>query len=548
MPQLIFSRDHRTLFQIRINGSTTKIGRSPQCDVVLSEPEISREHAAIYCSEGQYLLKRQGQGVLRVNGQEQTHHVLGTGDKIQIGPWQAQYLNDGAPAAQQDSTQATRGEGTSTQAVAGGSRGYILRQLKIQVRQANRPAQNFSLEAKALTVGAAPKNDIVLEDPFVSSRHVKIVSDQDSIWVYDLGSTNGTFLGDIRIREARWEPGVLLKVGQCQLALEENSALKPAEPLVTDRFYDMVGASAPMQRLYGQLQQVGGSAATVLVLGESGVGKELVARAVHSLSERRSGPFVAINCGAISKELMESELFGHEKGAFTGAGRQHDGAFGQARGGTLFLDEIGELPLDLQPKLLRVLENRSYRRVGGSEEIASDARIVAATHRDLAELVRQKKFREDLFFRLFVLPLSVPSLREHLEDLPLLVECFLEEFSPGSVKPLSAGALEKLKSHSFPGNVRELRNVLLRASLLAKSEVLKAEDIIFPESFSDESEEVQNKFQGIEKIEEMEKQLILKSLIAHQWNKAQAAQSLGIAKSTLFSKIKLYQLEEMRLA
>jgi DNA-binding NtrC family response regulator len=241
--------------------------------------------------------------------------------------------------------------------------------------------------------------------------------------------------------------------------------------------------------------------------------------------------------------LIESELFGHEKGAFTGASRRHDGAFAQAQCGTLFLDEIGELPLELQPKLLRVLESRTFRRVGGSEEIISDVRVVAATHRDLAERVRAKQFREDLFFRLFVFPLSVPALRDRKEDLSLLANTFLKEFSLGpSVPNLSEAALKKLLIYAYPGNVRELRNILLRAVLFAEGREIPAKAITFPEDFS-AKERKEDTFAGVLTLEEVERRMIERALTANRWNKAKAAQSLGVAKSTLFSKIKLYDLK-----
>ncbi len=251
---------------------------------------------------------------------------------------------------------------------------------------------------------------------------------------------------------------------------------------------------------------------------------------------------MALNCGAISPELIESELFGHEKGAFTGAHRQHEGAFAQAAGGTLFLDEIGELPLELQPKLLRVLENKTYRRVGGSSELQAQVRVVVATHRDLGARVAAKQFREDLFFRLFVLPVVVPPLRERMEDVPMLAEFFLQEFSgQGARKSLSAAALAKLQSHFYPGNIRELKNVLLRAHVLSQATEIAAGDILFPQEISPQTAE--ENFSGSFHLETMEKQLILKALKSNRWNKARTAEVLGIAKSTLFAKIKLYDLK-----
>lgn len=214
-------------------------------------------------------------------------------------------------------------------------------------------------------------------------------------------------------------------------------------------------------------------------------------------------------------------------------------------GGTLFLDEIGELPLELQPKLLRVLENKSYRRVGGTEELPANVRIVTATHRELSQMVKERKFREDLFFRLFVLPMVISPLRTRMEDLELLVEVFLREFSPpGTPKKIHPEALKKLRAHPFPGNVRELRNVLLRGVVLSKGEEIGAEDLLFPENFSKEND--LDIPLGLVKLEEMERKMVQRALTVHSWNKSQAAESLGIAKSTLFAKIKLYGLEEKR--
>lgn len=543
MTKLIFSRHQRQLFQVRLTGSTTKMGRSPKNDVVLPESEVSREHAAIYLIEGQHLLKKTGQGRLWINETEQDQKILNPGDQFKIGPWEAKFIQAGQPAFDEEPTQVTQAGRSPTQAIAQESSVQPRQNLKLQIKQANHSPKLIPVGNRALNIGADPRNDIVLDDSTVSGRHLKVVPEATQIWVYDLDSTNGTYLGGVKVREARWDLNAPLKVGNCELQLYQDSQETKPPHHESGKCGELIGTTIPMKKLFGQIRQVAPTQATVLTLGESGVGKELVARAVHELSAVSKGPFVALNCGAISRELIESELFGHEKGSFTGATRQHDGAFGQARGGTLFLDEIGELPLELQPKLLRVLENHQYRRVGGSDELHSDARIIAATHRDLSAMVRNKKFREDLFFRLFVLPLSVPSLREHLEDLPLLVQTFLEEFSPGVPKSLSSEALKKLLGHGFPGNVRELRNILLRASLMSRGDEIQVEDILFPESLSGVGESEEFPFKGIEKIEEMEKVLILKALQAHSWNKAQTAKSLGIAKSTLFSKIKVYQLE-----
>ncbi|MCB1214779.1 MAG: sigma 54-interacting transcriptional regulator [Deltaproteobacteria bacterium] len=544
MPQLVFSRGSQPLFQVKVQSSSIKIGRSESCDVVLGDPDISREHASLFNIEGAYLIKKEGKREVFINGEElkEQPKPLREGDEIQIGSWLAKF---GAGFDQAD-LEVTQGGGNSasqkTQAVAS-SRGFLVQNLSLQLSHPSQGTSLYPLTEGTLTLGADEQNNIVLDDPYASGRHLKLVIKGDEVSLFDLGSTNGTFVNEVRVQQALLEPGMRVKIGQCVLQLIEEDQIESIKPIETNEFCGLVGASSKMQELYGMLSRVGPTEATVLILGESGSGKELVSRAVHALSPRNQGPFIALNCGAISKELIESELFGHEKGAFTGAGKQHEGSFGQAKGGTLFLDEVGELPLDLQPKLLRVLENQTYRRVGGSQELKSDARIVAATHRDLSELVKQGRFREDLFFRLFVLPMYLPALRERMEDLPLLAEAFLKEFSPsGHAKQLSEETLLKLMSHTYPGNVRELRNILLRSVLLSKEEMIKPEEIFFADSYKSNPDE--SVISGIEKLEDMERKLILKALVAHKWNKAKAAESLGIAKSTLFSKIKLYELDD----
>ncbi len=237
----------------------------------------------------------------------------------------------------------------------------------------------------------------------------------------------------------------------------------------TGRFGHLVGTSAPMRLVYEQIARVAGTSVTVFVTGESGTGKELVARTVHDLSRRRSRPFLAVNCGAISPHLIESEIFGHEKGSFTGAERQHQGFFERAHGGTLFLDEITEMPLELQVKLLRVLETGTFMRVGSTVPQETDVRVVAAANRDLNQAVASGALREDLFYRLNVFPIELPRLRDRLEDLPLLARHFLQQIGQreGQYKQLTGAALERLARYRWPGNVRELRNVLQRAWVMS---------------------------------------------------------------------------------
>ncbi|MBT3346726.1 MAG: sigma 54-interacting transcriptional regulator [Gemmatimonadetes bacterium] len=247
------------------------------------------------------------------------------------------------------------------------------------------------------------------------------------------------------------------------------------------RFHDLVGRSSRMQHLYQLIEQVADSDLTILVRGDSGTGKELVARAIHQSSPRQDQPFIPVNCAAFTETLLESELFGHEKGSFTGADNMKPGRFEMADGGTLFLDEVGDIPLTTQVKILRALESRSFERVGGTKALEVDVRIVAATNRDLEELIAQGQFREDLYFRLNVVPVRLPPLREHAEDIPQLAHAFLQQLaerSGGDTRGLSKGAVDRLLSYSWPGNIRELRNVIERAAVVyAREPVLRETDI-----------------------------------------------------------------------
>jgi two-component system response regulator HydG len=308
-----------------------------------------------------------------------------------------------------------------------------------------------------------------------------------------------------------------------------------------------------MREIFALVKRVAASDATVLIQGESGTGKELVALAVHRLSGRDPKTFVAVNCGAISKDLVESELFGHEKGAFTSAHQQRQGVFEQAHGGTLFLDEIGELPLDLQPKLLRVLETNEIKRVGGTQLIDVDVRIVAATNKDLAAEVRAGKFREDLFFRLFVVPVRIPPLRERIDDVPRLAEKFLREFArkPGSkAKKIDREAMDRLLDYAWPGNVRELKNVLSRAFLDCATDVIGPGDLQFApvgmrERTTHEFDATANLTQTFTKtLKDVERERIVRELKRQNWNKKATAKVLGIAKSTLHEKLKRYGITD----
>ena len=313
-----------------------------------------------------------------------------------------------------------------------------------------------------------------------------------------------------------------------------------------ESFGEMVGASEPMRQIYSLIEQVAPSSASVLITGESGTGKELVARTIHNLSPRKNAPFVAINCSAIPESLMESELFGHERGAFTGAAGRRQGCFEMANGGTLLLDEIAEMPALLQAKLLRVLEERTVRRLGGSQEIPVDVRVLAATNRDPGEAVASGVFREDLLYRLNVITIELPPLRRRKEDVPLLARHLVRQLAQRHERParqLSPAAVEALKSHHWPGNVRELRNVIERAVIICSGESIERHHLApYPldQRARARSEDTITLPVGTP-IEEVERQMIVRTLQKTDNNKTRAAELLQISLKTLHNKLRLYR-------
>ena len=331
-------------------------------------------------------------------------------------------------------------------------------------------------QKREVFIGSHPDCDFCIPDSSISRQHAKIEMDAGGYRLIDLGSKNGTFIGECRINDVYLPENICFRCGTVKIEFELGSDAIEVAISQQDHFGNMLGQSLAMREIFGLLAKVSPSTATVLVEGESGSGKELVAEAICAHSERAQKPFVIFDCSAVSKDLIESELFGHVKGSFTGAVSDRKGAFLQANGGTLFLDEIGELALDLQPKLLRALENHTIRPVGSEKSYKVDVRVIAATNRSLAREVENGSFREDLYYRLAVIKIDIPPLRKRTEDIPLLVEHFIQEASKKFRKNpphISLSTLQKLKAYSWPGNVRELKNFIERACLLSSNDRLE---------------------------------------------------------------------------
>ncbi|HWO24986.1 MAG TPA: sigma 54-interacting transcriptional regulator [Kofleriaceae bacterium] len=347
----------------------------------------------------------------------------------------------------------------------------------------NGPDQGKELEMlkPRVTGGRSIISDLVVQDKAVSGTHFEVSARDDGYRLRDLNSRNGIFVGDLRIREAYLRPGNVFRIGHTNIQFQSTQDVVEIELSKQDRFGLLLGSSPAMREIFAHLEKVAPSDLTCLITGETGTGKEMVARSLHDKSQRKTRPFVVLDCGSIPRELIESTLFGHEKGSFTGAVAQHVGCFEQANGGTIFLDEIGELDITLQPKLLRVLEQREIKRVGGDRTHKVDVRVLAATNRDLREEVNKGTFREDLYFRLSVVHVELPPMRERTEDIPSLANHFLREIAGrrGMTMSFSQDALTALMGHSWPGNVREMRNVVERAAALTDGSVITRPDLVF---------------------------------------------------------------------
>jgi DNA-binding NtrC family response regulator len=337
----------------------------------------------------------------------------------------------------------------------------------------------MAMTSALATVGRHPTNDLVVSDPRVSGVHLELHRVGDRVHVRDAGSTNGTWMGPHRVSDVELASGGELTVGGTLLRLDLDEGATPATLGSAESFGNLVGRSRAMRELFATLERVAPKSLTVLVQGATGTGKEEVARAIHARSRRADKPFVVIDAAALPETLAESLLFGHEKGAFTGAERRAIGLFEAANGGTVFLDEIGELSAGSQAKFLRVLEQREVTRVGGHEPVSVDVRVIAATHRDLRHEIDAGRFREDLFFRLAQLRIMLVPLRDRPEDIPLLCQKLLSALADEGEGPLEVepAALTHLQAQPWPGNVRELRNVLARATALSTSKAIRRADV-----------------------------------------------------------------------
>ncbi|MBX5483815.1 MAG: sigma 54-interacting transcriptional regulator [Myxococcaceae bacterium] len=539
MPELVFFRRGEELLRFNVTQSRVVVGRDPKADVVLPDPEISRQHVAVTWDGTQAKVEDlSGKGTV-VAGEPVKECVLEDGADIALGQWRAVFRERVAS----DDAQSTEVGGTRTEQQPQDP--ATLRWVPAQLRVRGGGTETVHrLVAEAITVGKDESCDLVLTDRYISSRHVRISRRDGMFQVLDKGSTNGTFIGSIRVFDVEVPIGTTLRLGQTELTIEPASSRGEG---TASSFEGIIGNDPAVRQLVDLIERVAPSQAAVTILGESGTGKELVARALHIRSPRAGRAFIPVNCAAISRELIESELFGHEKGAFTGAASARKGAFEEADGGTLFLDEIGELPLELQAKLLRALESGEIKRVGASRPMNVDVRVVAATNRDLLQATRDGRFREDLYYRLCVVPLHLPPLRNRRGDVAAIADHFMKMFAPrGQTVKFTQAALERLQGHHWPGNIRELRNVIHRALLLRRGPVIDANDLSFDQEINRETgvavPELPPGMTLEQMLEKLERQIIENALRRYNNNRERVARELGVARSTLFKRLKEWGL------
>jgi DNA-binding NtrC family response regulator len=354
-----------------------------------------------------------------------------------------------------------------------------VRRFRLTVVEGPQPGATWESGADRCSIGSHPLNDLVLDDETVSRFHCEVRIGKDGARVRDLDSLNGVIVDGVQVLEAFLRGGSVLRLGRAAVRFDYCSERNKLPLSESTRFGSLVGTSAAMRACFARMERAAAAEVTVLLEGETGTGKSQAAQAIHQAGARRDKPFLIVDCGAIPANLLESELFGHEKGAFTGAASRRIGAFEEAQGGSIFLDEIGEVPLELQAKLLRVLEERQIRRVGSNTHVPVDVRIIAATHRDLRAEVNAGRFRSDLFFRLAVLRISLPALRERPEDLPAIAEQLLASTGAAAERIDSLRTPEliaRLQQFAWPGNVRELRNYLERCLVFEDALPLSEED------------------------------------------------------------------------
>jgi len=524
------------------------VGRDAGCDLPLEDPTLSRHHFELQWDGTTYQLTDHSRNGTFVDGERITASCpLHIGSHIEVGELLFEYAHDQVEHA--PTTLAREYHPTLVLKFEPQSHALTIERIALTVEYSPDRRGAHTFDFLPINIGASPQNHlIVTNDPYISRQHCRIESDRDGILLRDCDSRNGTWWGGQQVRSKLLPERGSFQVGRTTVSYHVEVVQETIAPTTQHRCGELLTANRAMQEIFALVARVAPSDVTVLITGESGTGKELLARALHAGSGRAIKPFVAVNCGAIPATIIESELFGHERGAFTGASAQHRGVFEQAQGGTLFLDELGEMPLDLQTRLLRVLETRTVRRVGGTADQPIDCRIVAATNRRLGEMVAAGQFREDLYYRLYNVPMNLPPLRERPEDITLLTHQFLQAAKARDRElEIAPEAMQVLLAHPWPGNVRELRHTIDRAIMAATGSCIEVDDLHFTPQPCAPKSAGSALTAGAHPLRDHERSVVEEAIRKSKGNLAKTARILGIARSSLYAKLRHWALDISQL-
>lgn len=525
-------KGERESIVLKIEKAEIRVGASLLCDISLPQSGLSDFHFEIINRGRQYFVRPNSkEGLLLNNKVIDKEAPLRDGSVIRAGDLQFLFrvttdYSSGSTAILEEEENEKDLEG------------YL-------VLKSPEGEKVFQLnKRKATLLGSGECADIRIDDRYVSERHCLIFAEKNTFFIKDNLSRNGTFVNGIRTREAEIKDGSIIRIGKTELVFR-TEGIKPSLKVEDqDEFCGIIGHSERMKEIFALIKRIGPADVPVLITGESGTGKELVARAIFKNSLRADKIFIPLNCSSIAKDVIESELFGHIKGSFTGAVSSRKGIFEEASDGTVFLDEIGDMPLELQAKLLRTIEYGEVRPVGSNRPITVNTRVLSATNKNLLEEARARRFREDLFYRLGVVHIHIPPLRERREDILPIAETFLKRFAPSRNLHLSESARKRLLSYSWPGNVRELKNVIIRSILFTQGEEIDDSSILFQSAGLRDYMQYADRFIKIKPLFEVEKDVINSAMNLYNGNIELVAERLGLGVNELREKIEKYGKEE----
>ncbi|MBI5525803.1 MAG: sigma 54-interacting transcriptional regulator [Deltaproteobacteria bacterium] len=543
MPALFITQpDGVSIETFPLTETETRIGAGKMNQCRLDHRDVVGNACAVVDDGGRWWLIDKTTRGIQMNGFLAREVELTHGAEFQVGPYRFRFDGDVRP---QERSGRERGTITRTNPLAPDepTPPGLLGQLAEEGAKGKKP---YTLDLPSLSIGRDRGRDIILNDDSVSADHCAIFRKDNDYFIVDMWSTNGTFVNDLKLErraQFRLPDGAKIKIGNRTFVfrLVEPAAESADEDGEIPVFEGIVGGTPAMKAIFGVISKVAPLSDPVLISGETGTGKELVARALHNLSHRKDCPYMARNCATVSRELFESTFFGHEKGAFTGAQTMQRGVFEEVRGGTLFLDEIGEMPLEMQAKLLRVLDSGDFHRVGSGTPIKMHARIVAATNRNLAGMVEEGTFRRDLLKRLDVFRIHLPPLRERKEDIFALSRHFIKDMQ--RVTHLSQGAYLAMLAGDWTGNVRDLRNAIRRADGLCEGTVIQAKDLDLAPVTEEEKEETEAAYAPNGTLVDVARKHTLETYEHNGRNIKKTARELGIGRTTLKRKLREWGLK-----